>query len=124
GVFVAAEHLRERFWVVSRGQGAAVEREDQAVDMISADSAEEPPLADLSVPQRHFAGSICEGGPPPARRHSCRCRVGEWKRIGLSFGKTQRVPHAEGLIGVNSKKITAIRRKAERRSVTSPIGAN
>jgi hypothetical protein len=37
--------------------------------------------------------------------------------MAFSFGETQRVPHAEGLIGVNGEQMAAIGRKAERRSV-------
>ena len=43
--------------------------------------------------------------------------------MAFSFVETQRVPHAEGLIGVDAEQMAAIRREAERRSVTAPLDA-
>jgi hypothetical protein len=34
---------------------------------------------------------------------------GEGKRMAFPFGKTKRVPQAEGLVGVNGEKMAAIR---------------
>src|SRR4029453_11554632 len=110
--------------VVGGGQVAAVQREDQPENLIRSGSGEEPRLVRLYIQQRHFAAATCEGGERAARSHGCHGRVGEGKWVAFSFGETECVPQTEGVIGVNSEKMTAIWRKAERRSVTAPSGAN
>src|SRR5436190_1815223 len=49
---------------------------------------------------------------------------GERRSMPLSFGKTERVPHAESLIAINGQQMAAVRRKAERRPIAAPIGAD
>src|SRR6266545_4599340 len=90
--------------LVGGGQEVAVPREDQPSNKIGPGPGEEPRSGWLYIPQHHFAAPTSESGQSASRSHSGNRRVGEGKRMVFSFGETQRVPHAESLIGVNDEQ--------------------